>query len=545
MLLLSLACSKPAPAPVDLDQRLAEHCAEMATPRVEEVAEGVHVALFYDLANTTVFETPDGRVVVDPGMSPSRAREARAALDEVTSGPVTHVVYTHSHIDHVGGATVWVEEGTEVWATTTFQEHFFEQYSELLPSEARRGARQFGRDVPDAALPCSALGRRVDLDAVLELGVVMPTNTFDGHWTLPHGIELFEAHGETHDQLFVYRHDGGVLLPGDNWYAAFPNLYTIRGTKPRPVDDWIDSLDEMRAKDPRVLVPSHTAPVREPAQALTAYRDGIQWVRDAVLRGANAGVDIDTLAATIELPPHLASEPALAELYGSIPWSVRAIYSSEVGWFDEQTADLYPLPPDELRERTVTAMGGADEVLAMAREADDPRWALHLYGLVGGHEDEVADRYEELAESQANTNGRGWLLQSAHELRSGRQVLGQPELSSDFVQGLPLDQMFSVMALRLKADDALEVHESVRWEFTDKGVGQVTLTIRNGVSEARWGEPLPGTPEPVAVIHASAETWRRVALQLVSPSDADLEVEGSLPGLLLFLSRFDRGLPTE
>lgn len=542
MLLFFLACADP-PQPVDLGGRLADHCAEMETPRVEQVADGVWVALYYDLANTTVFETPDGRVVVDPGMSPARARQARAALDQVTSGPVTHVVYTHSHIDHVGGASVWVDQGTEIWATSAFQDHFFSQYDMLLPSESRRGARQFGRDVPIEALPCSALGRRVDLEAVAEFGVVLPTHTFDGHWTLPHGVELYEAHGETHDQLFVYRHEGGVLLPGDNWYAAFPNLYTIRGTRPRPVDDWIASLDAMRAKDPRVLVPSHTAPVTEPAQALTAYRDGIQWVRDAVIRGANEGLDVDTLAATIELPPHLAAEPALAELYGSVPWSVRAIYGNRVGWFDEDTADLYPLPPDELRERTVAAMGGRDEVIAMAASADDPRWALHLYDLVGGHADERAARYEELAAGVANTNGRGWLLQSAHELRDGREPLPQPQLTEDFVQAIPLEQMFQVMAIRLKASSTLDVHESVRWEFSEKGIGQVTLTIRNGVAEARWGEPLPGTPEPVAVVKTSAETWRKVALRQASPTE--LQVEGSVPAFLLFLSRFETGGVTE
>lgn len=551
MWLSFLACSDPVvpPPQVAPDRVLAAHCDAMATPEVQEVSPGVFVALYYDLANTTVLQRPEGRIVIDPGMSPSRAREARAALDEVTSGPITHIVYTHSHIDHVGGASVWFEPGTEVWATRSFEAHFFEQYSELLPAEARRGVRQFGRDISLESLPCSALGRRVDLDAVTELGAILPTEVFDGQVTLVEGVELVEAHGETHDQLFVWIEDGRVLLPGDNWYAAFPNLYTIRGTKPRPVDDWIDSLDAMRAKQPSVMIPSHTAPVRDPGAALTAYRDGIQWVRDAVMRGANEGVSVHVLAATIELPPHLQAEPALAELYGDIGWSVRAIYGSELGWFDEDSADLYPLSPVELRQRTVVAMGGGGEVLRMAREAEDPRWALHLYGLISGPEDEVAERLEQVAAQTSNTNGRGWLLQSAHELRNGRQGIGRPELSEDFVERIPLEQLFSVMALRLDPEGALEVHESVRWVFLDDEVPDVTVTIRRGVAEVRWGPPLPGTPEPVAVVETSARTWRQVALDVRTPADAvaagDLGIEGSVPALLGFLSHFERGLPTE
>jgi alkyl sulfatase BDS1-like metallo-beta-lactamase superfamily hydrolase len=46
-------------------------------------------------------------------------------------------------------------------------------------------------------------------------------------------FELVEAHGETHDQLFIWLPRQRVLMPGDNYYRAFPNLYTIRGTTPR------------------------------------------------------------------------------------------------------------------------------------------------------------------------------------------------------------------------------------------------------------------------------------------------------------------------
>ena len=38
-----------------------------------------------------------------------------------------------------------------------------------------------------------------------------------------------------------------VLLPGDNVYRAFPNLYTIRGTLYRDVLEWTHSIDAMRA----------------------------------------------------------------------------------------------------------------------------------------------------------------------------------------------------------------------------------------------------------------------------------------------------------
>jgi alkyl sulfatase BDS1-like metallo-beta-lactamase superfamily hydrolase len=45
-----------------------------------------------------------------------------------------------------------------------------------------------------------------------------------------------------------------VLVSGDNYYHAFPNLYAIRGTTTRDVLSWVASLDAMRALRPEFLV---------------------------------------------------------------------------------------------------------------------------------------------------------------------------------------------------------------------------------------------------------------------------------------------------
>jgi alkyl sulfatase BDS1-like metallo-beta-lactamase superfamily hydrolase len=90
-----------------------------------------------------------------------------------------------------------------------------------------------------------------------------------------------------------------TLVAGDNFYWSFPNIYTIRGTSPLPVDAWIESLDTMRRLAPEHMIPNHTRAVHgrlEINRILTDYRDAIQWVRDAVVRGANMGLDLDTLA---------------------------------------------------------------------------------------------------------------------------------------------------------------------------------------------------------------------------------------------------------
>ena len=121
----------PAPPPIfqtrtmPLPGVLAARCDEF-TPRVEEPAEGVFVAIGYDLANTIVLRTSAGNIVVDPGMDLARAALARDALLARSPGPVLAIIYTHSHIDHVGGARAWISDGPppQIWATDAFTGHF-------------------------------------------------------------------------------------------------------------------------------------------------------------------------------------------------------------------------------------------------------------------------------------------------------------------------------------------------------------------------------------------------------------------------------------
>lgn len=536
---------------------LQEHCDErIGEPRVEEVADGLWVALGYDLANTILLETPDGNVVIDVGMSPARSAETRAALEALVPGEVIAVIYTHSHVDHVGGASAWVGDDTDIWATEAFTEHLIKQYGAFAPAETRRGNRQFGVDVPNQALPCSALGRRADVAAALETGTVVPNQTFSGSIELSFGditIELHEAHGETHDQLYVWIPHLDALLPGDNYYAAFPNLYTIRGTSPRPVDDWISSLDRMRAHDPSILVPSHTIPVLGQAlvrDALTGYRDGIQTLRDAVVRSANAGLSVEEAVDTIALPPHLANRVDLTELYGQVDWSVRALYTNNLGWFDERTERLYPATA--AAEREVAMMGGPSSVLgevARALQDSDPRWAAHLlgklrdagYGDLEGVAPAMIAAYEQLAAEEPNTNGRGWLMQRAMELDGRAELPGSAILNEELVHDIPVDIVFDVMPSRLDPVASADVETAVRIVFPSTSY---TVSVRRGVAEVFEGPALPGSPPVAATVTTTEELWKEMVLGLIEPIEAigsgDLSID-NLPAALDFLALFESG----
>lgn len=556
--------AREATAPLPAPERLQKYCEFIGEPRVMRISEHVWAALGYDLANEILIHTPEGNVIVDPLMSPKRGEPARRdLLAAAPGGRVLAIIYTHSHIDHIGGASIWMDDQPRIWATDNFVEHFYKQYQVFLPIETIRGRRQFGAHVSHNDLPCNGIGRLADIEASQAgAGIRLPTDTFSGTKTLTFGgleIVLLEAHGETHDQLVVWIPQDRTVVAADDFYWAYPNLYTIRGTSPRPVDDWIRSIDRMRALRPLHLVPCHTVPIEGETQintTLTHYRDAIQWVRDEVIRWANRGADLDTLAENITLPPHLAGLAYTGEFYGQVDWSAKGIYTSNLGWFDGRPDKLYPMRVREASVREVNLMGGPAKVFDLADQAlqaGDYRWAIHLLaklgdsGLaMGGMEaalrEKQAQAYEKLAATLSNLNGRGYLLESAYELRHGMEKPRPPKIDASLAQGVPLDAIFTLMAARLIPEKAMDVHESVSFVFPDQNKRYI-VTVRKGIAEVVEGEPLPGTPEPVATLVTDASTYRLIAAKLLSPGSAiasgKLQIQGSWLAFLRWTSRFD------
>ena len=560
---------QPANPVVSKADLLKNHCDGIVNPRIEKISEHVWVALGFDLANEILIQTGEGIVIVDALMNLERATAARQELlKNVPGGSVKAIIYTHSHIDHIGGASLWAKDNPPIWATDSFKDNFFKQYQVYLPIESIRGKRQYGYHISTDDLPCNGIGPRVNLNQEgASSGIRLPTHTFSGIKTLKIGgveIVLIEAHGETGDQLIVWLPQDRTLIAADDFYAAFPNLYTIRGTSPRPVDQWIKSIDAMRKLNPEHLVPCHTLPIhgaKTIAATLTDYRDAIQWVRDVVIREANKGYDLDTIAENIKLPAHLADKDYLREFYGQVDWSARGIYTSNLGWFDGCPDKLYPIKAQEAARREITLMGGPEKVLAVADEslqAGDLKWAIHLLAkLVASGlgtveqkkmlNEKLALSYERLALTINNSNGRGYLLESAWELRNTAETKTQftPQPDNALVVSIPLETIFSIMATRLITEKAMDVYETVHFVFPDEQK-RFIVTVRRGIAEISEGEALPGTPDPVAVLTSDALTFRKMALKMTSPIKAlafgKMEVQGSWLGFLKWYSRFDRDI---
>ena len=58
-------------------------------------------------------------------------------------------------------------------------------------------------------------------------------------------MELLYAPGESADQIVVHIPSMRAIAAADLVYKAFPNVYSLRGSDPRPVDEWFKSIDKV------------------------------------------------------------------------------------------------------------------------------------------------------------------------------------------------------------------------------------------------------------------------------------------------------------
>ena len=398
------------------------------------------MAFGFAASNVYMIIGDDGLIIVDTSETTAAAENILGEFRKITDLPVKMIILTHSHRDHVSGATVFAEGGTpEILASTKFSDDsLFVASAHPQPVKAMqvRTKRQFGIGL---SYPDEIVGIGVGPgDRPLKgmgAGALPPTRRIgeegENLSVLGVDLQLVMAPGETPDHMVVWYADKKVLISGDNFYRSFPNLYAIRGTAYRDFDAWADTMDQLRAFNPEVLAPGHTKPVfgaENIQNILTDYRDAIRYVVDETRNGMDAGLTIDELAHKVKLPTHLAEKPHLREYYGRVDYAVRAYFVGTMGWFDGNPTTLATLSPDDEAKRMIKLAGGASAVLEeikKAKEAGEYQWALQLVDRLiyaGEMLEEAAALKAELlrahAVEQINCPTRHYYIQCAKELEN-------------------------------------------------------------------------------------------------------------------------------
>lgn len=388
------------------------------------------------LSNSYLISTSEGRVVINTGMG-FEGPVHRAAYDAVTSGPISHVIFTQGHVDHVGGTDAFVEDSTVIVAQSA--------NAACQADDARIATARVRRSVvfwADAIAKAGAAARsQPDADRPPPTQATPTADlTFDDRLDLEVGgirLQLLSVPGgETVDSLVVWLPDHRVALVGNLFSALFghvPNLVTLRGDRPRDPLRFLESAERVIDLNAELLLTGHFGPVEGAAlvrSELERIRDAVRWLHETVVERLNRGDDVDTMMREIELPADLS----LGEGYGTVRWAVRAIVEGYLGWFHfTSTTELYGVPASSVHADLVDAAGGPDPLVDRARAhlaAGRPLEAIHLLEPVlsvepshaGARQAEI-DAHQALLDDGGDGNlwTAGWLR---HRIATAERAMG-------------------------------------------------------------------------------------------------------------------------
>jgi alkyl sulfatase BDS1-like metallo-beta-lactamase superfamily hydrolase len=361
--------------------------------------------------------------------------------------------------------------------------------------------------------------------------------------------------GECDDMMALWLADRHILLPGDDVYKSFPNLYAIRGSATRDVLVWANSVQKLRDMNSDLLLPQHGYPVKG-RQAiydiLTAYESGILYVHDQTVRHMNKLVHPEEIARLVKLPDSLVNHPYLRQQYGRVDWSSRSIYERYIGWFSGDPVDLEPLTPSQRAQRLIKTIG-ADRMLDEASEAvksADFQWALELCSHVLRIEANNArarhlrlESLRSLAAQEINPSARNYYLTAAlddHHLIDWRLD------RSEFIAKTHIGIILDLMKTRLKAELTEGQNVTLYLHFNDTHSTyklQIVYSVLNVDLLPMVTSPSTTDPSLLVIICNAELTWKLLLTGKLPAAtaftDGSLTVRGDLETFKQFLSYFD------
>jgi alkyl sulfatase BDS1-like metallo-beta-lactamase superfamily hydrolase len=394
----------------------AEHTHPMA-PRGELVEVASDTAFISAFANVCAFRTEAGLVLVDTG-SQLAAQNVYRLIRGWNQQPLHTAIYSHGHIDHVFGVTVFEEEAREKgWPLPRVVAH------EAVPA-------RFERYILTAGYNSIINQRQFGLAVAWPTEYRFPDETYRDALTLEIGGERFELHharGETDDHTWTWVPGRKVLCCGDFFIWCAPNAGNPQKVQ-RYARDWAAALREMAAQGAEVLLPGHGFPILGAERIRTALSDTaelLESLHDQTLALMNQGARLDEVIHRVQAPAHLLEKPYLRPIYDEPEFIVRNLWRLYGGWYDGNPAHLKPAPDAELAAELAALAGGASRLAERAR-------ALAAQGnlRLAGHLAELAAQaapadpavhaaraavFEQRAGAEGSLMARGIFTQAANE----------------------------------------------------------------------------------------------------------------------------------
>jgi alkyl sulfatase BDS1-like metallo-beta-lactamase superfamily hydrolase len=338
------------------------------------------LAVVEAFSHCIVFKTDDGLVTFDTS-NEHGGKKCVGAIQSWTKDPFNTVVFTHGHIDHVGGCGAFCSAYEGRKPTIVGHENVAARFARYRMTNGYNhviNERQFGQ----------FKRRGYDLageSQFLPLSTPSPDITYHNDLAMSVGgleIQLNHARGETDDHTWAWIPKHKAICAGDFFIWAFPNAGNPQKAQRYP-REWAAALRDMASRGAELFLPAHGLPICGEARirnVLNEVAEVLETMVSQTIDLMNQGASLNDIIHSVKVSPDLLAKPYLAPTYDEPEFVVRNIWRLYGGWYDGNPAQLKPAQDATVAAELAALAGGALRLAERAQELSDtdPRLACHL-----------------------------------------------------------------------------------------------------------------------------------------------------------------------
>jgi alkyl sulfatase BDS1-like metallo-beta-lactamase superfamily hydrolase len=347
---------------------------------------GDKIAMVEAFSHCIAFQTDDGLLAFDTS-GPLGGERVVSAIRDWSRDPFHSLIYTHGHVDHVGGCDAFINDaatseherpriiGHENVAKRFDRYDYTNGYNRVINQRqfgqfSKRGFQiQDGKTFLPATSPKPDLSYKETLD--LDIGGLK--------------VELKHAKGETDDHTWSWIPEHKAICAGDFFIWCFPNAGNPQKVQRYPVE-WAAAMRDMANQGAELFLPAHGLPIAGKARihgVLTDVAEALEFLVTETVGRMNEGARLDEIVHEVKIDQATLEKPYLRPIYDEPEFVVRNIWRMYGGWYDGNPAHLKPAPDGTLAAELACLAGGSAKLAERghALMETDPRLACHLVEL--------------------------------------------------------------------------------------------------------------------------------------------------------------------